>query len=140
MLSGFAAQPASRLRALREFYKNFLTGESPGTRALRLLRSWLSPEQREQLDTDGYFEVIGSHTGRRYRIYYKASMNVYELDVGGEPILGWCFGPNSMLPVGDIMLAQKIALEVQEFNTLTLANNFTTSKWPPRTEYPFDCN
>jgi hypothetical protein len=140
MLREFAAEPASRLRALRELYRNFLAGDGPGTRALRLLRSWLSPEQRAQLDTEGYFEVIGSHTGRRYRIYYKASTNVYELNAGGEPILGWCFGPDPKLPVGDIMLAQKIALEVQESNTLALANNFTTSRWPPRTEYPFDYN
>jgi hypothetical protein len=140
MLRCLAARSASWLHALRELCQNFLGGDGPGTRALRLLRGWLTPEQRAQLEADGYFDVTGSHTGRRYRIYYRASTNVYELDAGGMPILGWCFGPDPKLPVGDVMLAQKIALEVQEFTTLALANNFTTSRWPPRTEYPFEDN
>jgi hypothetical protein len=140
MLRRLAVRPAFRLHALRELYKNILANDGPDTRSLRLLRSWLTPEQGAQLDAEGYFEVVGSHTGRRYRIYYKASTNVYELNAGGEPMLGWCFGPGSKLPVGDVMLAQKIALERQEVSTLALANNFTTSRWPPSTEYPFDQN
>jgi hypothetical protein len=146
MLRRFAGRPASRIHALRALYKNFLRDDCPATRALRLLRSWLTPEQRAQLDAEGYFEVIGSHTGKRYRIYYKTSTNVYEktstnvyeLAAGGEPVVGWCFSPVPKVPVGDVMLAQKIALELRELNTLALANNFTTARWPPSTEYPFN--
>jgi hypothetical protein len=37
-------------------------------RGQELLRSWLSPEQRRQYDQRGSFEVVGSDTGKRYRI------------------------------------------------------------------------
>ena len=37
-------------------------------RGLKLLREWLSQEQLAQYDAHGYFEVIGCHTGKRYRI------------------------------------------------------------------------
>jgi hypothetical protein len=41
----------------------------PMKRAQELLRSWLSLGQREQYDARGFFEVVGSDTGKRYRIY-----------------------------------------------------------------------
>ena len=34
----------------------------------------------------------------------------------------WCFGPEGCLPVGDIMLAQRIALETDEHAALAVAN------------------
>jgi hypothetical protein len=34
----------------------------------------------------------------------------------------WCFGPEGELPIGDVMLAQKIALEKNERAALALAN------------------
>ena len=40
------------------------------------LRAWLSPSQFEQFDAEGHFDVIGSATGRKYRIQYGTSMNV----------------------------------------------------------------
>ena len=41
-------------------------------------------------------------------------MNVDELDQHGVRIAAWCFGPEGELPIGDVMLAQKIALENDE--------------------------
>ena len=38
-------------------------------KAIALLKRWLSPEQRRELEKRGSFDVVGSHTGRRYRIY-----------------------------------------------------------------------
>ena len=38
-------------------------------KAEQLLDKWLSPTQRAQLKASAYFEVIGSDTGTRYRIY-----------------------------------------------------------------------
>jgi hypothetical protein len=35
----------------------------------------------------------------------------------------WCFGPQGYLPVGDVMLAQKIALETNEKAALQVANS-----------------
>jgi hypothetical protein len=37
-------------------------------KAVALLQPWLSPEQAEQYSSYRYFEVIGSDTGKRYRI------------------------------------------------------------------------
>lgn len=55
------------LRALRTLYWNFSEQNTLEARARRLLREWLSPEQCAQFDAESYFDVTGSHTGRRYR-------------------------------------------------------------------------
>ena len=73
----------------------------------------------------GYFEVIGCHTGSRYRISQAAGMNVYQLNEGGD--IGWCFVPQGHLAIGDVMLAQKIALESNERAALAVANKFSRS-------------
>jgi len=53
--------------------------------------------------------------------------NVYELDAASRPRAGWCFVPKDNLVAGDVMLAQKIALETDERGALAVANNFTPS-------------
>ena len=52
-------------------------------RGQELLRSWLSREQRGQYDRQGSFEVVGSNTGKRYRICKGDIFNVQELDDHG---------------------------------------------------------
>jgi hypothetical protein len=74
-------------------------------RSLRLLRSWLSPKQRVQFDKKGYFDVVGCHTGRGYRIRRGTSANVHEIDEYGRLGTGRCFVPLGGLPHGDVMLA-----------------------------------
>jgi hypothetical protein len=96
------------------------------SRGLRLLRDWLSSEQRLQYDAHRYFEVIGSHSGRRYRIRHGTSTNIYELDEQGRPKAGWCFVPRDNLVAGDVMLAQKIALETDESSALAVARRFAS--------------
>src|SRR5258705_4471329 len=91
-------------------------------RGLELLKEWLSPEQFAQYDAKSYFEVTGCHSGKRYRISHGTSMNIYELDGAGRPRVGWCFVPKGYLVAGDVMLAQKIALETDERHALTVAN------------------
>jgi hypothetical protein len=91
-------------------------------RAVALLRSWLTPEQEKQWQACGDFEVIGCDTGRRYRITYRAVMNVHQLDADGHPVQQWCFTPKGGLAVGDVLLAQKIALETMEIKALEIAN------------------
>ncbi|MBR0934156.1 hypothetical protein JQ586_12335 [Bradyrhizobium jicamae] len=98
-------------------------GARPETRGLRLLRAWLSAEQRSQFDSDRCFEVTGCDTGRRYRIHYGVATNVHQLDANGVPILGWCFAPQGHLVPADVMLAQKIALENDEREALAIANS-----------------
>jgi hypothetical protein len=50
---------------------------------------------------------------------------VEELDKAGNPKIGWCFVPKGNLGPGDVMLAQKIALETNETGALIVANRFT---------------
>jgi hypothetical protein len=84
-------------------------------RGRKLLREWLSSEQLALYDAHNYFEVTGCHTGKRYRMSHAVGANVYELDDAGRPQAGWCFVPNDHLVAGDVMLAQKIALETDAF-------------------------
>src|SRR5712672_1565247 len=93
-------------------------------RGLELLKEWLSPEQFAQYDAKSYFEVTGYHSGKRYRINHGTSMNIHELDGAGRPRVGWCFAPKGYLVAGDVMLAQKIALETDERGALAVANKF----------------
>jgi hypothetical protein len=92
---------------------------------MALLRSWLTPDQEKQWDARGAFEVIGCDTGRRYRITYRAVINVHQLDPDGHPVQQWCFAPGGNLAVGDVLLAQKIALETMETKALAIANGQT---------------
>lgn len=92
-------------------------------KARALLRSWLTPLQAKQWDSLKEFEVNGSHTGTRYRIRRASAMNIDELDSRGQVVTQWCFAPQGDLAVGDVMLAQKIALETMEWTALASANS-----------------
>jgi hypothetical protein len=113
----------SRIRRWRDFVARLLTDESEA-RGVELLKEWLSPAQRAQFERDKYFEVTGCDTGRRYRIRYATSMNVFQIDDGGSSSIGLCFVPDRFLVPGDVMLAQKIALETSELDTLAIALSF----------------
>jgi hypothetical protein len=93
----------------------------PERRSHRLLRGWLSIEQRAQYDKTGHFEVVGCHSGRRYLIRHGTALNIIEKDENGRPVMGWCFVPVDILASGDVMLAQKIALETDERGALKIA-------------------
>jgi hypothetical protein len=111
-------------RALRGLSMIFRRENNREARGVRLLRNWLTPEQRAQFDASRYFDVIGCNGGKRYRIHYGANSNVVEIDPLGCPNVGWCFVPVGYLVAGDIMLAQKIALETNESGALAVANGF----------------
>jgi hypothetical protein len=97
-------------------------GSAAHERGIRLLKEKLSPEQLKQYDKHAFFEVIGGKTGRRYRIRYGRSMNIDQLDKNGRRICGWCFFPRGNLVAGDVMLAQKMALELFEPDAMKIAN------------------
>jgi hypothetical protein len=104
-------------------------------RGITLLREWLSPEQQAQFDASKWFDVVGCDSGRCYRIRHGTGTNVHELDDAGRPIVGWCFVPSGHLAAGDVMLAQKIALETNERGVLAVANRFPVQV-PGRTNPP----
>ena len=86
-----------------------------------------------QFDKSGYFEVVGCDSGKRYRIYRRIAPNVCELDEVGQPKEGLCFVPAGKLVLGDIMLAQKVALETDERSALAVANRLPRGRtnWQP---------
>lgn len=100
-------------------------------RGMTLLREWLSPQQLWQLEACNYFDVIGCDSGTRYRIKYGVGTNVVELDGDGRALMGWCFIPEGNLVAGDVMLAQKIALETNERGALAIAKQFVVPPRPP---------
>jgi hypothetical protein len=100
-----------------------------GTRAARergmqLLIRNLTPMQRRQYNRFGHFDVIGGKTGRSYRIRHGRLMNIDQLDRKGRRVCGWCFYPRGRLVTGDVMLAQKLALELFEADALATANRW----------------
>jgi hypothetical protein len=103
-------------------------GAQPLARSLALLEDNLSAAQRAQFARVRCFEVIGGETGTRYRIRYGVSMNVDQLRHNGGVIAQLCFLPGGGLPVGDVLLAQKTALELFERDALKIARRYPTSR------------
>jgi hypothetical protein len=110
--------------ALHRLFRFFYEKNTPEARGRRLLRAWLTPEQRAQFDSFGYFDVTGCTSGKKYRIHFGVSANVQELGEDGNPKICWCFVPSGSLVPGDVMLTQKIALETNEQAALGVANRF----------------
>jgi len=133
-----AAQEAAHRQLRRRGFLNWITGTMPflrgpapeggsrraQERGIALLKENLTPEQRIQFDKHGYFDVVGGKTGKRYRIRHGRSMNIEQLDKNGRRVCGWCFFPQGNLVAGDVMLAQKVALELYEQDALKIANRF----------------
>jgi hypothetical protein len=120
-----------RSRAIRHLYRIVREYNFPEARGRRLLRRWLSAEQLAQFDARNFFDVTGCHTARRYRVYYANVANVEEIDKVGRPIMRYCFIPKGYLVPGDVMLAQKIALETDELAALAVANRFAPQPQRP---------
>lgn len=99
-------------------------------RALTLLKEWLSPKQRACYERFRYFDVVGSDTGTRYRIHHGTQTNIEELGGMGQKICKWCFVPDGDLVAGDVMLAQKIALETNERSALSVAHRSFVAQGP----------
>ena len=111
-------------RAIWDWYRELGHANESEARGLRLLREWLSPEQLAQYDKHKYFDVTGCHSRKRYRIWHGTGTNIHELDEAGRSKAGWCFVPRDCLVAGDVVLAQKIALETNERGALAVARKF----------------
>lgn len=101
---------------------------SPEDRAAALLLENLSKLEREQYKYQRYFDVTGGESGKRYRIWHRTMQNIEELDACGEHRFIWCVHPAGV-PLCDRLLAQKIALELFECETLRIANRY--AGWNP---------
>jgi hypothetical protein len=114
------------------------TARAADAKALALLKSWLSPEQLADYERHQHFYVTGSHSRRTYRIRHGRQLNIDEMDGRVDrrrkPVFTWCFLPEGQLAAGDVMLAQKIALETDERAALKVANRFEAGP-PGRSGY-----
>jgi hypothetical protein len=108
-------------------------------KGMRLLFLRLTPLQRRQLSKKGYFEVIGGDSGHCYRIWRGRIMNVDQLDRRGRRVCAWCFYPTGRLVTGDIMLAQKLALELDERAALRIAGRERGRARTPRARAADEC-
>ena len=138
----------SRKRATRALFISHGSEGTPEGRSLALLRKWLSPSQREQFGRKSYFEVVGSdslHIHDLIRRQDEVLLREFQFHLRDEIRLGaqfvfraelvleekgclqegLCFMPIGALPIGDVMLAQKIALETCEREVRTVARRFT---------------
>jgi hypothetical protein len=111
-----------RLLIAAEVSQRRAAEKSTNERAMQLLKQNLSPDQLKQYERSGQFEVIGGDTARRYRIRRGHQMNVELLDKNGRRYCCLCFRPVGTLATADLMLAQKIALELFEVEALKVAN------------------
>ncbi len=84
-------------------------------RAEKLLLSWLSPSQRDQYRSRGWFDVV-SRGGNRYRI---CPWKVTRLDI---PRCAYCIEAVPRVPAADEMLANKLLLETDERRFLATAH------------------
>ncbi len=96
-------------------------------RGIQLLKRNLSLAQLKQYENRRYFDVIGGVSGQRYRIRHGRLRNVDLVDKDDRPSSTLCFMPEGELAIGDVMLAQKIALELYESQALMVANR--TAVW-----------
>jgi hypothetical protein len=80
--------------------------------------------QRKQFSREDASKVRGGISGKRYRIRRASSINVHELNEEGAVVACWCFVPDGYVPVEDVMLAQKLALELFEDGALAVARRY----------------
>jgi hypothetical protein len=95
-----------------------LGAEARGT---KLLKENLSPAQLQQYRQHRHFDVIGGQTGKRYCIRPATSLNIDEYSAEAGKVTSWCFVPEGHLAIGDVMLAQKLALQLFEDDALAIA-------------------
>jgi hypothetical protein len=97
--------------------------EEAEARGIAWLRSCLTPAQLTDYVRTRSFIVIGGTTGHCYRICWGTIQNIIRTEMldGREiPVERLCFGPRGV-PLGDVLLQQKIALEGDEEATLRIA-------------------
>ena len=107
---------------------SLLCGDHRYRRGLKLLKANLTPSQLTEFLTYRRFDVVGGVSGRIYRIRFTGARNVEELDREGRCIRRLCFFPEGELVAGDVVLAQKVALETFEAEALAIANKFPSSR------------
>lgn len=105
-------------------------------KSIKLFLSNLSDKQRNEYDKYRAITAVGNDTGTKYTINCASVAVMYNISYNQEfNRHRICFRPKDDLPLYDIFLAQKIALECFENETLKVANKGTTYDYIPRQRY-----
>jgi hypothetical protein len=91
-------------------------------RALKLLLTFLSPDQQAELRASRHFHVRAKN-GALFRIDAKPHQNIFMIENGKE-VTQYCVVSKSSIPVYDLMLAQKLMLESNFEEFTRLANSW----------------
>lgn len=91
-------------------------------KAWALLVANLTVEQNASLRQRKFFRVRGGETGRIYEIHTGRTNNIRYISEDGRRWGTMCVVPHGALQLGDVMLAQKLALECDEERTWAVAN------------------
>lgn len=115
----FRREPAVNRNPIRALTP---TGAHPeaNKRGRKLLLGNLSPEQRHSYETEGYFDVRGGDTGEHYRLFHGTHLNI----LIPRTMRGMCVIPVGSMVYGDVLLSQKLALELEESTALREAHFF----------------
>ena len=107
-----------------EFSEDLAPAERARRRAAALLLKNLTQAQLRQYLRHRTFDVIGGQSGKRYRLWHRTMQNIEELDPRGRRRCIWCFHPIG-LDLCDVLLAQKTALELFEYDALRIAQRYS---------------
>jgi hypothetical protein len=121
------------LGALRNSVPRAYYPTTPEQRGVALLLANLTPRQRGQYMRGRHFDVIGGVSKTHYRLWHCFQQNIEELDQDGRRRWIWCFHPRETLVIGDVLLAQKTALELFEPEAIKVAHcysNFSANSGP----------
>ena len=104
--------PTTADHFLRRSLNDCRPDEAALLKARALLERALTPQQRGDLRANGHFYVNGKKF--IYRIREGHAGNVDALDFSGRLVNRFCGHPVGLLPVYDVMLAQKLWIETDE--------------------------
>ena len=91
-------------------------------KAFDLLMEVLDEGQQAMMRKDGSFVVVGSKSGKTYRIRKGLAGNVEMLGPEDKAFERWCFHVPHGIPEYDNMVAQKLMLELHEEDAARIAN------------------
>lgn len=130
VFGSFTAAMRQTAEAVRDFsqsptpFQTHRSNDETNNRAVALLLSQLDDQQRSEYQSIKRFDVIGGDTGDVYTITQRQSYNVIRVRDGVElcvqPESRSIFGHN--YPMADVMLMQKLMIEVDETRFLQVAN------------------
>ena len=120
MMLRYVRSGLERMRSVQRMAEGGLFEERRShERAQSLLLRCLTPAQRAEFERSSAFTIRGQ-SGQMYRITYGTAANVELLGRSGTVVRRLCAGPVGV-PVPAVMLAQKLMLENQEREFLSIA-------------------